>query len=68
MRSLLRQLSRSPAINPFQLIEGDCHIVLAQAENATQPRMTLATLPDLSKITSWMSPIFSFTSLYTYGD
>src|ERR1700722_1191241 len=27
--------------------------------------MTLATLPDLSKITSLMSPIFSFASLYT---
>src|SRR6185312_12606018 len=27
--------------------------------------MTLATLPDLSKITSWMSPIFSLASLYT---
>jgi hypothetical protein len=27
--------------------------------------MTLATLPDLSKITSLMSPIFSFASFYT---
>jgi hypothetical protein len=27
--------------------------------------MILATLPDLSKITSLMSPIFSFASLYT---
>ena len=37
----------------------------AKPRTPPTPGMTLATLPDLSKITSLMSPIFSFASLYT---
>jgi hypothetical protein len=50
-------------VDPFQLVIGDRDVMLAHSQEAADPQNDVSTLPDLPRMTSLMSPIFSLASL-----